>query len=128
MEGFPGLAVGVEEVDFSVTVRVLSANEDDFSRGDCQGTAGPEWILTRKNIVMNLIFTYFHSNSQDQPGILLDVVDFDSVIDLLLCAAKEPSERIDELVIHCTRTKIVSLVLHDCHLRPLILLDDVFLD
>ena len=50
VEGLPGLAVDVEEVDFSVSVRVLATNQDDLSRRDCQSTACPKRILYARNV------------------------------------------------------------------------------
>ena len=50
------------------------------------------------------IFTYLHADSQDNPGVLVNVVHFDSVVDLLLSAAKESTECVDEFIVDGART------------------------
>ena len=41
----PGFGRSVEKMDFSISISVLTANEDDFIRRNRKGTAGPQRIL-----------------------------------------------------------------------------------
>ena len=49
----PGLGHRVEQVHFTVSVRVFATNQQNFIIRNCQSTAGPEWVL--------------HSNRQHLP-------------------------------------------------------------
>jgi len=114
VERAPSLTLNIEEVNFTVSVRILTTNENDFCWGDREGRAGPQRVL--------------HANSQDNPGVLVDVVDFNRIIDLLFSAAEEATEGINELIVDCAGTQIVTFVLHDSHLSPLIALYFIFLN
>ena len=72
--------------------------------------------------------TYLHSDSQDNPSVFIDIVDFDRIVDLLLSASKEASKCINELVVNCACTQVMSLVFHHSHLGPFVLLDFVLFD
>lgn len=56
--------------------------------------------------------TYLHAHVEHIPQVFLHVVHLNRVVDLLLGAAKETSERIYELVVDCARREIVPLVFH----------------
>ena len=77
---------------------------------------------------MRLICTYLHPYSEDHPGILVHVVNLDSVVDLLLGATKESAKCVYEFVVDSACTHVVALVLHDGNLRPLVQLDLVLFD
>jgi hypothetical protein len=72
--------------------------------------------------------TYLHSDAKHLPDILLNVEHLDTVINLLFSGSKEPSERINALIIDCAGTQIMAFVLHCGHLGPLILSHLVFLN
>lgn len=110
----PCLALDVEQVHFAVTVGVLASNQDDLRRGHSQGRAGPKWVL--------------HADSEDNPAVFVNVVNLDSVVDFLLGASEESSERVNEFVVNCAGAQIVALILHDGHLSPFVLLHLVLFD
>ena len=72
--------------------------------------------------------TYLHADSEDDPCVLVNVINFNRVVDLLLRAAEEAAKGVDEFVVNGARAQVVALVLHDGHLGPLVLLDFVLLD
>ena len=110
----PSLALNVEQVDFAIAIGVFAADEDDLSGADGESRAGPEWVL--------------HSHGEHRPGVLVNIIDFNRVINLLLGRAKEATEGVDELIVDGAGTEIVSFVLHNSHLCPLVLLHLVALD
>jgi len=114
VQGSPRFTLDIEEVHLAVSVRVLSANKNDFCWRNSQGRAGPEWVL--------------HTDCQNDPGVLVHIVDFNSIIDLLLGAAEEATKSVDEFVVDRAGAEIVTLVFHNGHLRPFVLLDLVSLD
>lgn len=124
VQWLPGFTVHIEQVHFSISVRVLTSNQDNFSGWHRQGTACPQGVLQQ----LSKESTYFHSNCQNRPSVLFDFVNFDCVVDLLLSAAEETAKRIDEFVIDGARTQVVAFVFHHRHLSPLVLLDDILLD
>ena len=71
--------------------------------------------------------TYLHSNGEDDPGVLVHIVHFNRVVDFLLSRAEETTEGVNEFVVNRACTQVVTLILHDGHLRPLICLHLVFL-
>ena len=104
----PSLALNVEQVDLAIAIGVFAADEDDLSGADGESRAGPEWVL--------------HAHGEHRPSVLVNIIDFNRVINLLLSRAKEASESVDEFIVDGTGAKVVSFVLHDGHLRPLVLL------
>ena len=114
VERAPSLALHVEEVHFAISVGVLSTDQNDLSWGDGQGRAGPERVL--------------HTDREDNPSVLIDIIDLDRIVDLLLRAAKEASKRINELIIDSARAQVMPLVFHDGHLGPFVRLDLVLFD
>ena len=72
--------------------------------------------------------TYLHADSQDDPRVLLDFVDFNRVINFLFGAAKEATKGIDVFVVNRAGTQVMALVLHNGHLSPLVFLHIVFFD
>ena len=81
----PGLGHRVEQVHFTVSVRVLSADEDDLSRADRQSRARPQRVP--------------HAHGVHDPIILFDFKHLNCVVDLLLSAAKEATKGINELIV-----------------------------
>ena len=64
----------------------------------------------------------------DEPVIFLNFEYFDRVVDLLLSRAEEATKSVNKFIVDRTSRQVVSLILHGCHLDPLILLDDVLLN
>ena len=84
MQWLPVLGVHVEEVHLSVSVGILSTDQEDLVVRNCDGAASPKWVL--------------HPNCEDLPQVLLHLVELNAVVNLLLCASKETSESVDALV------------------------------
>ena len=84
VQGFPGLGVHIKQMNFTVSICVLSTNQQDFCVGNGQSGTGPERIL--------------HSDGQHDPLVLLDLVLFNCIVDLLLSGPEEATEGIDMLV------------------------------
>ena len=114
MERAPSLALHIEKVHFAVSVRVLSTDQNDFCGRYGQGRAGPEGVL--------------HTNREHHPSVFVDIVNLDCIVDLLLCAAEEATESVNELIIYGARTQVMPLILHDSHLSPLVLFDLILFD
>ena len=114
VERAPSLTLNIEEVHFAVSVRVLSSDQNDFGGGYRQGGAGPEWVL--------------HTNCEDNPSVFVDIIHLNRIVDLLLCAAEEATESVYELIIDSACAQVMSLVLHDCHLGPFVLLNLILLN
>lgn len=72
--------------------------------------------------------TYLHSDAKHLPDVLLNVKHLDTIINLLFCGSKEPSKRINALIIDRAGTQIMAFVLHCWHLGPLIFSHLVFLN
>jgi len=102
----PGLGCCVEQMDFTISVRILSSYQDYLIRRDRQGTASPKRI--------------FHPDRENLPDILLHIKHFNAVVDLLLSAAEEATKCVNELIIYCACAEVVALVFHGWHLRPLV--------
>ena len=113
VELLPRLRLNVEQVDFSIPVGVLAADQDYLGRRDGQGRACPQGVL--------------HSNCEHRPDVLLDFIHLDGVVYLLLGASEETSEGVDELVVERAGAEVVPLVLHRAHDHPLVFPQIVFL-
>ena len=111
VQWLPVLSIHVEEVHLSISVGVLSTDQEDLVVRNCDGAASPKWVL--------------HSNGEDLPQVLLHLVELNAVINLLLCASKEPSEGVNALVSDRACAQVVPLVFHGCNLRPFVLSDVV---
>jgi hypothetical protein len=109
MQWLPVLCVQVEQVHLTVSVRVLTANEQYFTVRNGQGAAGPEWVL--------------HTDCEHLPLIFFNFIHFDSIVNLLLSAAKETSKSVNKFISNRAGTQIVSFVLHGSHLVPFVFLD-----
>lgn len=114
VQAAPGLTLHIEEVDLTVSIRVLSSNQDYLSRRNSQGRTCPKWIL--------------HTDGQDNPSVLVNIVNFNGVVDFLFGTTEEASKSVDKLVVNRACTQIMPFVLHHSHLRPFILLDLILLD
>ena len=86
MKWFPVLGVDIEQMYLTISICILSTNQEDLAVRDGQGAAGPEWVL--------------HPNSQHLPLILINLIHFNGVVDLLLSAAEETSEGVYVFVGH----------------------------
>ena len=112
VQGLPILSVQIEQVNLSITVRILSANKQDFTIGDSEGTTSPKRIL--------------HSNGQHLPLVLFDLVHFNRIVDFLLSTSKEATKSVDKFVSDWTSTKVVPLIFHRSHLIPFVFVNIVF--
>lgn len=111
MKLLPSLGLDVEKIDLAISVSIFATNQNDFVGRYWQSTASPEGIL--------------HSDGEDGPNILLNFIDFNAIINLLLSAAKEASECVNELVVDCACREIMSLIFHGSHRSPLIFLNGI---
>lgn len=71
-------------MDFTISICVLTTDEQNFRVRDCESAACPKRI--------------FHAHSQHDPLILFNLILLDSVVDFLLGATKETSEGVDVLI------------------------------
>jgi len=112
VKGFPALGIDIEQVDFTVSISILTSNQEDFTIWNSKSTASPKSIL--------------HSNSKTSPEVLINLIHFNTVIDLLFCASIESSKCIDVFISDGACTQIMSLILHWSNLAPLVFSDVVF--
>jgi hypothetical protein len=64
----------------------------------------------------------------DEPVIFLNFEYFDRIVDLLLGRSEKATKSVNELIVDRTCRQVVSLILHGCHLDPLVFLDNILLD
>jgi len=114
VEWLPVLGVNIKEVDFTISVCVLTTDQENFIGRNSQSTASPEWVL--------------HPNSEYLPEILLDFVELNAVIDFLFSTSEEPTKGIDALVTNGAGAQVMSLVLHGSNLSPFVFPDVVLFD
>ena len=101
---------------FFPPIRIISAAEIDRALHAHKG------FFTVKNYI-----TYLHPNSKNTPYVLINLVDFNAVIDFLFCAPKEPSKGIYKFIPNSTCTQVVSFIFHRCDLSPLVFLNNILL-
>ena len=114
VEWLPVLGVNIKEVDFTISVCVLTTDQEKLIGRNSQSTACPEWVL--------------HPDSEYLPEILLDFVELNAVIDFLFSTSEEPTKGIDALVTNRAGAQVMSLVLHRSHLSPFVFPDVVLFD
>ena len=114
VEWLPVLGVNIKEVDFTISVCVLTTNQENLIGRNSQSTASPEWV--------------FHPDSEYLPEILLDFVELNAVIDFLFSTSEEPTKGIDALVTNRAGAQVMSLVLHGSNLSPFVFPDVVLFD
>ena len=114
VEWLPVLGVNVKEVDLTISVCVLTTDQQNLVGRNSKSTASPEWVL--------------HPHSEYLPEILLDFVELNAIIDFLLSTSEESTKGVDALVANGAGAQVMSLVLHWSHLSPLVFPDVILFD
>lgn len=70
VEWLPALSIYIEQVDLTISICVLTTDQEDLRVGNRKGRAGPKRVL--------------HPNGEHLPLVLLDLVHLNGVIDFLL--------------------------------------------
>lgn len=76
-------------------------------------------------MVSNVLRRYLHSDSDDRPDVLLNVIHLNSIINFLFCTSKKSSKSVNVLISQSTCTQIMSFILHWIHLLPFIFLNNI---
>jgi len=114
VQWLPVLGVNIKEVDFSISVCVLTTDQQNLIGRNSKSTASPEWVL--------------HPDSEYLPEILLHFVELNAVIDFLFSTSEESTKGVDALVTNGAGAQVMSLVLHRSNLSPLVFPDIILFD
>ena len=114
VERLPVLGVNIKEVDFTISVCVLTTNQQNLIGRNSKSTASPEWVL--------------HPHSEYLPEILFHFVELNAVIDFLFSTSEEPTKGVNALVTNGAGAQVMSLVLHRSNLSPLVFPDVILFD
>ena len=114
VEWLPVLGVNIKEVDFTISVCVLTTDQQNLIWRYSKSTASPEWVL--------------HPDSEYLPEILFHFVELNAVIDFLFSTSEESTKGVDALVTNGAGAQVMSLVLHRSNLSPLVFPDIILFD
>ena len=114
VQWLPVFSIYIEKMHLTISVCVLTTDQQDFIWRNRKSTASPEWVL--------------HSHCEYLPQILLDLIELDAVIDFLFSASEESTKGVDGLVTDGAGTQVMSLILHGCNLGPFVFADIILFD